>query len=189
MATPLRPMPADFPQVAPGKSIRWLARHYSARNEVIMRFFEESGALRLYQVPSVRKPVPDDFAEFAPIESSRELTVRYETSSDTVARWRREKGIPAPHFVHTEETKPKRHYRRAVEQRLSIVMDNRDGSEASRAQSWLQRFYPVWRCDPEGTFNPKGTHFRCDGIIRTSDEMIERAKRKGFDQDEWRRAA
>lgn len=126
------------------------------------------------------QPPPPDFAARAAVLTRLELMAHYDRGADVITRWCRQAGVK-PYRP------PLPRYRR--ERRVVSVIDTRDDSEASRAQSYLQRFYPVWRCNPDGTFNPKGSHFRCDGITRTTEEMIERAKRKGWNPDEWRQAA
>lgn len=189
MAQPLRPVPIDFREVAPGKPLRWLATHYRTRIQAVCRWFDEAGIPRPNTRPANRKECPPDFHLYAPHETNPELMVRFNLSQDLVARFRRQTGCVAPHFAKGASRRSPIRFKRAAEKRLAVVMDNRDDSEASRAQSYLQRFYPVWRCKEDGTFDPKGSHFRCDGITRTQEEMIERAVRKGWQRDDWRRIA
>lgn len=58
---------------------------------------------------------------------------------------------------------------------------------ADMAAQHLQRFAPVFRCTAEGDADPKGSHFRYGNSVLTEAEMIERAERKGFDPDGWKR--
>lgn len=60
---------------------------------------------------------------------------------------------------------------------------------ADMAAQHLQRFAPVFRCTADGDADPKGSHFRYGNSVLTEAEMIERAERKGFDPDGWKRLA
>lgn len=61
--------------------------------------------------------------------------------------------------------------------------------QADMAAQFLQRFAPVFRADADGSANPKGESWRYGSAILTEAELFERAERKGFDPDGWRRLA
>ena len=178
-------VPSDFATYAPLMSNGALGFRYGVSDHTAARWRDECGIAPYIEAARkgvILKRLPDDFADVARTMSRKRLRMHYGVGSEIIRRWCFEAGVNPP--------KPtQRFYRRQVERGTVVAIDTRDGSEASRAQSWLQRYYPVWRCTPEGTFDPKGSHYRCDGIVRTQAEMIERAKRKGFNPDEWRQAA
>lgn len=177
------PVPADFAAWAPKETSAELCLRYSVADGTVARWRREAGIPTPYMTGERRlKPIPADFADKVRELGRNQAMHHYGVSGDLMGRWLRESGLAVSRRAPIR-------FKRAAEKRLAVVCDNRDGSEASRAQSWLQRFYPVWRCDELGRFDPKGSHFRCDGITRTQDEMIERAVRKGWQRDDWRSLA
>ena len=175
-----RPMPEDYRIWAAVECDAQIRRRYEAGNSTAARWRKQSGIPRPHQhrTPVNYRPVPDTFAQMAATMPRSMLAIHFNCGVTTVQRWANETGVVL------------RKGRPAGKRGFNVVtIDTRTDSEASRAQSFLQRFYPVWRCDELGRFDPKGTHFRCDGITRTQDEMIERAVRKGWQRDDWRRIA
>lgn len=61
--------------------------------------------------------------------------------------------------------------------------------QADMAAQHLQKFAPVFRCDERGEANPKGEFWRYGNTILTESEMLERAERKGWDANAWKRLA
>ncbi len=89
---PPRPMPPDFPAVAPTLSGDDLCRHYHAARATVKRWSDVSGVDwrgRLRQ-PA---PPPDGFREIAPTMTQAELVRKYKRSGETVKRWARECGV------------------------------------------------------------------------------------------------
>ena len=53
------------------------------------------------------------------------------------------------------------------------------------AQRHLQKHGPVWRCTETGRTDPKGTHYLVYGRVRTAEEMVAMAERKGWRAKAW----
>lgn len=62
-----------------------------------------------------------------------------------------------------------------------------DGSLASRAADFLRPLCPVYRCDAVGNPLPDGAFWLRGRAVLTDDELIERARVRGWDPDAWRR--
>lgn len=60
-----------------------------------------------------------------------------------------------------------------------------DGPEVSAAQH-LQRIAPCYRCDDKGAFSVKGNRWRFGSIIYSADELMQRARRAGWNPDGWK---
>lgn len=90
----LRPMPADFAQVAPGKSQRVLRKHYHCGARNLTCWLSELGAdaLPKPQIGASLRGLPDGFAEDAH-RPNVFLIAKYSCSSDTIKRWRAEVGV------------------------------------------------------------------------------------------------
>lgn len=75
--------------------------------------------------------------------------------------------------------------------RLIRTADNRPLDAAQRAADYLASFdrTPVFRIDDKGQPSPKGKLWRYGCTRLTTDEMMAKAARKGFDPDAWRRLA
>jgi hypothetical protein len=69
--------------------------------------------------------------------------------------------------------------------------DLRGDSVMTRAADHVACFdrVPVYRCNDDGTANPKGHKWRYGTVILSSDDLLAKAYRKGFDPDAWRRLA
>lgn len=66
-------------------------------------------------------------------------------------------------------------------------------STADTAATFIRGFdrTPVYRCDSDGTANPKGDHWKYGHgrMVLTEDELFAKAERKGWSRDEWKRLA
>lgn len=197
----LRPMPADFSAVAAGRSIRQLMGHYDSSARVISRWLGEAG-IKLDTVRCDARPVPDDFASLALTMTRNKLRVHYGCHRKTVARWlaitglepvpvgrkrdkekRPAKARPAPCRRHTAPTRQRSY---AGPKSAFTMTLPRDSSIEGQAADHLRRTGPVYRCTASGRANQAGEFWRYGvGMPMTGDEMIERAKRRGFDPDAW----
>lgn len=187
-----RSAPKDFHVWAPVETSAQLCKRYRSSDLTVARWRRETGiAAPKYSHVAAGKPpngnkprvIPDGFAKAAQTMTRSQLAKHFGAGETTIKRWAKEAGVKLP------TGRPRAASKNGWGHSKVVVIDTRDNSLASRAQSFLQRFYPVWRCNEDGTFNPAGSHYRCDGITRTADEMIERARRKGFDENRWRLAA
>ncbi|WP_422057730.1 hypothetical protein [Sphingomonas sp.] len=149
------------------------------------------------------KPLPSDFAEAAATRRVLDLRKHYGVGERTIRRWLAEAGIvrtracrfggremPARDTkpVEQQAIAPKRATPRSVWRQPGPrpLPDARDNSRAGMAAQYLQKFGPVFRCNAEGRLDPRGTHWNRGGrTVLTDDEIMERARSKGWDPDAW----
>lgn len=88
-----RPMPPDFPQVAPLHTSSELREIYRCGSETLSRWCDESGA----DYKGKKRPVsiPADFRKVAPLYTKRELMEIYGRGSFTIDRWLALTGVKA----------------------------------------------------------------------------------------------
>jgi hypothetical protein len=191
---PMRPVPADFAKWAKVETNEQLKVRYCTGSGALARWRNETGIHgkgRKGCRPTNYKPTPADFAELAPTMTRRELMHRFGIGDFVLKRWLHEARTDyraeevRSARVRAARSRPAAHYG----SHKNYVLDSRDGGIHSRAQSFLQRIGPVFRCTETGQPSPRGSHFMVWGRVLTPDDMMERAKRRGFDSDEWRRAA
>jgi transposase len=202
---PPRPVPDDFREVAPGKSSRSLAAHYGIAAVVISRWRDECGIPpfeRQKMGATFRKrnlPVPDDLAERAAEMGFVQLCVHYARNGKTVRRWLNETGISPVLRRHKAMVRPVRRVpaiRKAKPTpgyvalpQPSRISLRKSGREEDAAQHLRRYFIGVFHCDEDGRAKQDGTHWRCGNAVLTGAELIERAVRKGFDPEAWKRLA
>jgi hypothetical protein len=58
-------------------------------------------------------------------------------------------------------------------------------SEAGQAADFMRRDRRVFRCDLNGNQNAKGKYWMCGIVWMTDDELINRARSKGFRAVRW----
>ena len=173
-----RRVPDDFAKWAPIESNNALRKRYRTNAGPIVRWREETGIPAPSPAPT-RRPVPEGFQGMAATMTRHQLALHFGCGDETVKRWARETGTAL------RNGRP----RGGFGALKSYALDARDSSTHSRAQSHLQRYGPVYRCDQRGQASPKGAFFYVWGAILNPDEMLSRAKRKGFDEREWARVA
>lgn len=99
---PMRPMPADFVEMAHKFDMQYLPlrRHYIAGAKTIIRWFTECGMRDpndFNKRKCQRRPVPDDFAEVASRMTRNQMAAHYGVSHSKLLKWRQESGIePLP---------------------------------------------------------------------------------------------
>jgi transposase len=167
--------PENFAQFAYTETSDELQARYHTTSTRIAQWRKATGIAS----PAQRLNIPPDLARLCRNNTQAALGRHYGVSHHTVGRWLSAAGLSAL------KRYPNNHY----SGKNVVAIDSRDGSLATRAQSHLQRFVSVWRCTPEGAFDPKGSHFQVGRIVLTAGEMILRAERKGFDPTEWTRLA
>ncbi|TZG24885.1 hypothetical protein [Sphingomonas montanisoli] len=184
--------PADFAEVAVGKTNAEIAEHYGCGITIITRFRKEAGVVA--NPPSRARTLPDDFAAVAPGMTYAEMEQRWDVGSKLITRWCREVGVVSSGH---RSTKPKAAPRCAPPPRRSVhrggpapTMATADTSDAGMAASYLRRFYPnVYRMSvhpadelrarnvPDGGRN----HFNVGGRgIIAANDLIELARAKGW---------
>jgi hypothetical protein len=176
-----RAVPSDFVQRAATMTNAEMCLHYGAGSQTITRWRKATNAPTVNRGGSVKWPVPDGFALVAPGMTIKELRVRYACSRDLIARWCEEVG------VQPRRPDPARTVGQASKTFSPRNAPSRDGSVAGQAAEFLRRFGPVYRCTEDGKQDLKGTHWNRGGrTVLTDAELIERAKRNGWDPDAWR---
>jgi hypothetical protein len=162
---------------------------------------------------SLGHPVPDDFTRLAPTLNLMALAKHYGRDRKTIYRWAKLTGV----YPKMHRRDPRQMAHRPPEQRVSrrpgrarkpvefartkpvagrMVLPaaprqapQRAGREEEAAQH-LRRHYPiVCRCNERGGADQKGELWLVGSAVLTPAEMLERAKRKGFDPEIWRRIA
>jgi hypothetical protein len=56
---------------------------------------------------------------------------------------------------------------------------------AGMAAEFLRRYGSVYRCDPDGKPNAKGTHWRRFLSVVSDEDLIARAKKLGWNEVVW----
>jgi len=148
----------------------------------LIRELSENGVRRPSSVKTAANMefVAANWASMNDFMMAEKLCVRPET----VRKYRLDLGIrreqsPAIRSNATDQT------------RLVRMVDNRATDTADRAAEYLASFdrTPVFRITTDGIPHPKGNLWRYGTARLTTDEMMAKATRKGFDPDWWRRLA
>lgn len=71
----------------------------------------------------------------------------------------------------------------------AAVLALADAHYAPQVVDFLRRFTSVSRCDENGVPNKDGDHYRYGTAIKTAQEIVELARRKGWQPDEWKKLA
>jgi hypothetical protein len=134
--------------------------------------------------PANKAETPGDFSVVAPQITMKEARVRFGRSAETIRRWCAETGVrlkPSNHLVAGSSTRKFS----PVAPRAHVEI-----GEAGQAAEFLRRFGPVFRCDVDGRQLQDGFFWNRGGrTVLTDEELIERARRNGWDPDAWRRIA
>lgn len=183
ISTGVRPVPADFAQVAPTMVLSKLAAHYKTGQKAVKRWVMETGIQALpHSNPAKFKSAPAGFAELAPTMFKSELAQHYRSSFKTVCRWLSETGVQSKQLPPSQPKTQK-----AARSMANIlprqIVPTRVYTLYDEAADTLRRErFPVYRCDKMGRFDPKGKLWRVGRSVHTGDQLLERAAR-------YRRAA
>lgn len=178
-----RSIPEDFPIHAATETVDQLMKRYGCGTVAIARWRREAlAAGTLTRSARDLKPLPDDFAAAAANLTDRDVLERYAISKPTLRKWcakagvvlRKAPRIPPPNLGGMGRPK------------AAPFAAHRDHSRAGQAADYLRRYGPVIRCKADGTFDPKGDHWRRGAAILTADEVIARARRNGWNPDAWK---
>jgi hypothetical protein len=193
-------VPADFREFAPGKTIQQLKTHYRVGENAVQRWRK---LCDIKPVPKTgpaadarRVPAPEDLAErYRELGSMSKLQAHYKRDFNTVKRWVVEAGLPVNKSGWPATLKSTITLVRPTNGHVALPARSLQraplitGREQEAAQH-LRRFYPaVYRCAETGRADPKGTHWRIGNAVVEGGELLERAYRRGFDPDGWRRVA
>lgn len=116
-------------------------------------------------------------------ESDPRMADHLGVTAETVRKYRLDMGLKRePVQVKTFATD---------QTRLTRQQDNRVKDTADRAADYLASYdrTPVFRIDDTGQPNAKGELWRYGTTRLTTEQMMAKAYRKGFDPDAWRRLA
>lgn len=189
------PVPADFAELAANHTRHWLRLHYRVQWRTVDRWARETRATvgkRTYN----STPPPADLAQLAPTMRKKELIAHYGTTRAIMERWLEVAGAQAKRNRRTraEVEADKARRKASPKSRFVSPLQPRQvalptGEDEDAAQ-YLRRFFVgVFHCDEHGFADPKGGLWRCGNAVLTRGELIERAERKGWDAQAWRRLA
>ncbi len=187
------PVPEDFATYAPIERNHQLAARYGVARGLVFRWRKAAGIPGLVGGPKrpgdtkPLRPLPPDFARIARGMSSHALQAHYRTSQRVIARWRRETGVwyetpmrKSEPFKRAPAPKPKQFI--WTGKKLPVVPP-RDSSLEGAAAETLRRIAPVYRCDERGRQDcaeARRSFWRFGAIVITADEMLQRARSKGW---------
>lgn len=124
------------------------------------------------------RPDRDAFAKRMTELTPEQMASAYRVTRKTVYKWARQFGLAWP------ESKRAWHSRRLTHakpiQQTAGEAYQRDMSEAGQAADFMRRDRPVFRCDVNGNQNQGGKYWMCGIVWMTNDELIIRARSKGF---------
>lgn len=178
------PIPKDFAEYMATHSQESAAEHYSMSISTVQRmckdigFRRQPGALTGSTVRRHSRPLPEWFMSEASTMTRDEIAARAKVTRKVVDRWVGETGVKCK-----------------VAQRFNFKKQNTvperkaDMSLAGRSADFLRPRWPNYRCNEDGQQNFNGKYWRFGTAVLTADEVIERAKRRGFDADAWMRIA
>lgn len=166
------PMPDGFAEVAAEWTSMRLESHFDLSAHVVQRFRRVLGI----HVGNGRRerPAPPGFAEASEGSSVHALAERFGVSTTQIGRWRRRLGLVSAC----------RYNRPTAAMQAPVAHCDED-----LAARHLRCDAAVYRCRDDGHADPRGEYWRYGRIVLTPADMIARARRKGFDPDEWRRIA
>lgn len=175
----LRAIPSDFHAIAAAMSLRSLTAHYQAGKGTVARWYREAGVRPIkFKPPSL--PIPDSFPDYARSSTNAELMERFGISLPTVTAWRKKCKVPSPRYVTAPAKRPA--FNRPGPQ--AAPDSGRDDSPVGLAVEYMRsgsRGWNISRCDADGTFNPRGDHYRAGTMpVKTADEMMRWAADKGW---------
>lgn len=174
MTRPTRELPEDWFEVAPGKSIAQLTKHYGASVRKIGKWRKMTGvANATMKPPPLRlRPIPDDFAEMCPKTTKRQLAKYYQTGIETIHRWMEATGLSAKQYVHIPMLS------QMGRQRVGYLADIRTKSMFDEAADILRRErFVVHRCNEKGAYAQAGDFYRVGNVVCSPDELLRRADR------------
>ena len=177
----LRPVPDDFIERAGTLSQTAITDHYKAGKGTVARWYRETGVKPIhFKPPSL--PIPDDFANYARVHTNTEVVEHFGVSLATVTAWRKKLNVPALRNGGFPRQKPRPAFNRPGP--LAAPDSGRDDRPVGLAVEYMRsgsRGWQITRCDADGTFNPRGDHYRVGTMpIKTADEIMSWARDKGW---------
>lgn len=133
-----------------------------------------------------RKPRPADLADNAATMTTSALARHYRVHHDTVERWLADTGVTPAARRRAQKPRPKA-VSYAGPKSAFVGTLPRDASLEGQAADVLRRLTFVYRCGETGAADQKGRFWRYGNAVLTGPELVERAKRHGFDPEGWKR--
>lgn len=185
-----RPAPDGFYQMAKGKSVNAMCMKFKANHVAVKRWFEEFGLTPARPPAPGRRLDPDgEFDTLALTLTDAALADHFNMSTKTVWRLRKERGIvrirPATVAQKAALARQRRQPPGTKKGPVAAPDSQRDDSPFGLAADYLRMprggGWRVHRCDADGVFAPKGSHYRVGNMpVMTADEMMTMAERKGW---------
>lgn len=173
-SNPLRPVPSDFLEFAPGKSTKQLKEYYKVSVRVIVRWRKETGVpgAAMSPPPLRHRPLPDDFEEQCLRKTKGQLILHYKTNRDVVTRWLTETGFEPRIYSGVGQISKMGRYKpcQVVQFHTKSMMD--EAADILRRERWI-----VFRCNRKGEYAQAGEWWRVGNVICTTDELMQRADR------------
>lgn len=191
LTQPSRPIPDNFAEMIRTMPRGQVRKHFRVGTVIFAKWLKSIDA-PVNRFQAAPTPVPEDFEALAPTHTGKALSEYYGVSKDVITRWRKITDIRSPYSLRKKKgpTTPKARSTHSWGAPKVTVMDTRTTSPMSKAQDFMQRQgWPCWRCNENGSFNRKGTHFHLGRLIVTESELLARAERKGWRQDDWQQIA
>lgn len=197
----LEDMPADFREVAAGLTMTGARNRWQCNTNRINRWYRLTGIVPL-RGKTAPLPVPEDFVERAPTRTLYQLVNDYGTHAQAVRRWAKVTGVQ-PHPRTRAEPKPKpvkppAQRKRCTPKRGVMQLhswatgnQNRDMSLVGQAADYLRTvgYSGVYHSNERGGFDAKGKFWRAGNVVLTPDELLERARSKGWSPGSWQEIA
>lgn len=176
------PMPPDLAERAKHMTRAELCAHYGASDSQIDRRLHQLGIKAKKHPTSHRLVLPENYREQLRTMTNAQLELEWGVVERTIQYIRAAEGIRSPGHVA-----PVRGQARIARMSVSATVPSETADLAARH---LQRkgYVPVCRMT---VFNTRGVRHERDTwmvgrVEMATSEMVDLAKRKGFDPDEWR---
>lgn len=184
-----RVVPADLGARAKTMCQEDLARHYSCGRATVRRWLADAGISAAQGVYAKKTPTPADLPEMAARMGRNALALHYGISYNTIVRMLADAGLEAVKTQPAPRPQPTGYRKMPVARKRTHIGANhlvRDASTEGQAADVLRRLAAVYRCTEKGAADPKGGWWRYGSVVLAGAELIERARRHGFDPDAWR---
>lgn len=188
------PPPPEFAGLCATMTQNRLCIHYSCGSPLIKRWAKLAG-VEPQRFVRPFTPLPDDLAERAAEMTAAELARHYGFNDTQMRNMLARAGIEAKRYDQ-RTPKPKLLKRtsrpaafRTPKQAHSFDTLRRETTTDGLAADHLRRDCAVYRCTETGRADQTGAWWRYGNVTVTPGELIERAIRKGWSPDAWRRLA
>lgn len=195
--SPRRDVPPDLGANAKTLCQEDLARLYRCGGSTIRKWLAEAGITAAAPVMNTKKPLPADLPEMAARMGRNALARHYKVSYNTMVRMLADAGLeafkaqPVPRAPNTGYRNMPAARKRFRQARTRVGANHlvRDLSTEGQAADVLRRYAAVYRCTERGAADRKGDWWRDGNVVLLGSELIDRARRHGFDPDGWRHLA